>query len=187
VGRRASGLYTKPHEGDTMGSTEDDIHDILNSVEDKKIRKKLYAQVEAEITFSTKSKDDAAQIVKNFYKRRGIVPLGDPVYESRRDSTVVTFKVVYKVHGGWRSDFIKKVESDANDTGVAIENLEVLVIRTEIPKECPRRECPPCDFATGKTRTPPADPVRRRREPVTVEDEEPETQSLWSRIRGGKR
>lgn len=161
---------------------------------DKKIRKKLYAEVIADISFTTKSREDAEKIVTNFHKRRGVVPVGETAYSSHRGSTAVSFKVSYRVHGGWRSDFVKKMETDANDTGIAIENLEIMVHRTEIPNECPRRECPPCDFATGKTTVIPGSLMqperekRPKREPVTVlEHLTPETQSLWSRIRGGRK
>lgn len=122
-----------------------------------KIRKKLYAEVTARISFVTKGDTNAKRLVDNFLSRRGIVLVDEPTYESV-DRWVqrfkVTFTVSYKVHGGWRSDFVKKIEQDSIDMKVEVEDLDIEVSRREIPEECPRKECPPCDFVKGIVRVP---------------------------------
>ena len=127
-----------------------------------KIRKKLFAEVTAKISFTTKGDHAAQTLVKNFLARKGIVLVDEPTYEYDRWATrcKVTFTVTYKVHGGWRSDFVKKIEQDSVDMKVTVEDLEIDVSRREIPEECPRKECPPCDFVKGIVR-PPRAPERR--------------------------
>lgn len=112
-----------------------------------KTKRKVYASVRAVITFSTKNRSDAEQLSSNFLSRKGITQHEDAVYSSDRKRTTVTLVVDYRVHGGWRSDFVRKVEADASDLGIDVEDLSVEAERTEIPHECPRRECIPCSIA----------------------------------------
>lgn len=158
-----------------------------------KIRKKLYAEVTAQITFLAPTSEDAEKLRGNFLQRRGIVLVDAGKLERlnvHRKSTRSTFTVTYKVHGGWRSDFIKKLEQDAIDTGVPVTELEVTVSRREIPEECPRKDCGPCEFATGKRDSPVEFlPVKQRTwsEPDTIHEESQQLRlPFWSRLRGGK-
>lgn len=157
-----------------------------------KIRKKIYAKVFATITYKCKNDDEATRITNNFLKRRGIELVDAVHYEKvslTRKETKVSFSVFYKVHGGWRSDFIKKMESDSIDTGVELTDVDILISRTEIPNECPRKECLPCSFARGERTSAFKsihDSSSRSAEPDTLEETEPKQLSLWERFRGGK-
>jgi hypothetical protein len=152
-----------------------------------KIRKKLYAEVTATISFTTKSEEDATKLTSNFLERRGIELTEGPQYTEvkRKGPTTSQFTVTYRVHGGWRSDFVKKMESDAIDMGVEIKDLEISVSRLEIPKECPRQSCGPCEFARGERDSPletvPKKTKRKQDEPDTLPAKKVKL-PFWSRI-----
>jgi hypothetical protein len=118
----------------------------------KPVKKKVYAEVHATIRFKTDSKDSALKLAEHFLKRRGI--LGTFETEGKGRSTRVTMTVTYRVHGGWRSDFIRKIEYDAKDLGVEVRDLDINTERNEIPDQCPRKECLPCARAIDPSFTP---------------------------------
>lgn len=113
---------------------------------------KLYAEVTAGIAFNASEKD-AERLYAHFTARRGIT-----VRKSLTKTAIAgkrwMFEVTYRVHGGWKSDFAKKLETDATDTGVAIPGLEIVITRKEIPEECPRKECTACSFALRAVKAP---------------------------------
>lgn len=114
-----------------------------------RIRKKVYAEATATISFVTKGDWPSTKLIKNFLGRRGISLVGDVIVEplgrSLRFRTTLTVR--YRVHGGWRSDFVRKIEQDALDMRIDLQDLSVKVERREIPTECPRTECDPCRIA----------------------------------------
>lgn len=144
---------------------------------DSKIRKKLFAEVTASIWFETAS-DRAEQLVEHFLARRGIELLNNVTYDTQKKRrTVVSFNVRYKVHGGWRSDFVRKLEIDAADLGVELRNLTVEVVRREIPAECPRKECAPCAIALNPALAQVQTAIKHAHTEVTrrVEEAKPDT------------
>lgn len=155
-----------------------------------KIRKKLYAQISATITFIGKNRDDVERLTSNFLQRRGISIVGTPSFysaEHRRGKMVVTFTVTYRVHGGWRSDFIRKIEQDALDLGIEITDLDVTVRRQEIPEACPRKDCGPCEFATGKRDSPiEFVPLPSTNKTWSEGTRDPRQLSLWGKLKRRK-
>lgn len=118
-------------------------------------RKKLFALVEATITPTVRTREDAERLAKAFLSRRGLIPVEETVIGSNSGTFgaktwYARIKVTYKVHGGWRSDFVRKVTLDAQELSIEILALDVEAIRTEIPNECPRKECVPCMIARGE-------------------------------------
>jgi len=147
--------------------------------ETTKQRKKVYAEVIAKISF-TGAEEDVLRIAAQFLGRRGITMRSDigRTKASPWSSAIrVDFEVSYRVHGGWRSDIVRKIETDAADLGASFFDLEVEIQRTELPQECPRRECVPCAVARGETRY---SDVYQRLEPIT---EVPQERGLLSRFR----
>ena len=144
---------------------------------DSKTRKKLYAEVLAKIWFDAPA-DQIEQLVTHFLARRGIELVTDVGYVTAKKRKIASFAVRYKVHGGWRSDFARKLEIDAKDLGVDLQNLNIEVSRREIPAECPRKECYPCSVALDPRKafepasTPPIQvPPQDRPGPVLTYDE----------------
>lgn len=102
---------------------------------------KIYAEVIADITFDA-SRQDAEALYRHFAGRKSI---------ETSDFKKITrgrwyFEAVYRVHGGWASDFVKKIEYDAQDAHVEPKNLVITTHRREIPEECPRKECRACSY-----------------------------------------
>jgi hypothetical protein len=117
-----------------------------------RLRKKIYAEATAIISFMGYDKQGLLNLTNNFLARRGIETIDSPTIRPVGKSGSlhrVHFAVKYRVHGGWRSDFIKKIDSDARDLNVEILDLLVEVTRREIPTECPRKACEPCQVAQG--------------------------------------
>ena len=113
---------------------------------------KVYTEATATIAFVTTTRDDAEYLMISFLSRRGLDQHGSPRYEELRRKVAswrARVTVSYRVHGGWKSDFIKKIESDALDAGIEIRELDVVIDRHEIPDECPRPNCVPCGEAVA--------------------------------------
>lgn len=145
---------------------------VADPVKKEPTRKKVYAEVLAEIQFTAPSHDDAERLVTNFLARRGITQHGNVQYgkPGHKKTVAVRFSASYRVHGGWPSDFVKKIESDASDMGTEVSNLQVSVTRTEIPAECPRKECFPCNWAVNPELRRPIPPA-----PDTLDSPDKET------------
>lgn len=123
----------------------------------ERLQRKIYTEVAAEIAVTTDAGDSDA-LVETFLMRKGIELASTVEHDTHpRKSTppLVTarFKVTYRVHGGWRSDFVKKIESDAADLGIIINGLLVEVERREIPERCPRKICVPCSIAMSPVKS----------------------------------
>lgn len=120
--------------------------DVVTAAKPRK--KKVYAEVSATITYIADTKDNAVKLAEHFLSRRGIEGSYELLEEAKRSATV-KMHVVYRVHGGWRSDFVRKIEYDARDLGVTLYNFTVDAARVEIPEQCPRKECSPCAHAVN--------------------------------------
>lgn len=125
-------------------------------------KKKVFAEVRAVIDVSTDKREDTERLVRHFLQRRGIVETAPAEFAKSGKHAVM--QVAYRVHGGWASDFMRKLTYDAKDLGIELIDLSVNTTRTEIPGECPRQECKPCEFARrGETYyTPGREPLSTR-------------------------
>lgn len=110
-----------------------------------KHQKKVYTEAIARISF-TASEVDAQRICDAFLARKGIELETISRSPQWRELVIIDMTVKYRVHGGWRSDFLRKLQIDAQDLGLDLD-FTVNVERREIPRECPRKECVPCETA----------------------------------------
>ncbi|HEY6018827.1 MAG TPA: hypothetical protein VIY48_02750 [Candidatus Paceibacterota bacterium] len=116
-----------------------------------KLRTKLYTEAVATISFVAMNRGDAEHLTINFLSRKGLLQHGNPKFQTlTRGRCRATTTVSYRVHGGWKSDFVKKIEADANDAGIEITDIEVILERKEMPDQCPRSECIPCSAAVAR-------------------------------------
>jgi hypothetical protein len=103
---------------------------------------KVYTRAVARIVLTSPR---AREVVARFLERREIDPVDQPIFAHGR--AILT--VAYTVHGGYYSDFVRKLGADADDLEAEITGLNVEVERIEIPMNCPRTECDICERAVS--------------------------------------
>lgn len=146
-------------------------------------KKKVFAEVQAVITLTAQTSKDAEALAEHFLKRRGITGSWS---KKTANGKTVEVAATYRVHGGWASDFVRKITYDAADLGIDLKDLDVQTTRTEIPSECPRQECMPCAVALNPAAAVRDTSVPKRRElpaqetPVGTQPEPPKRRRFFS-------